>query len=126
MKKPRNTAPSSVGNTSEKSKRKLKKPQKRIDKEIRKQRRSVKLCIPKLPFSRLVRAIQLRISTEIKYWQSSAIACLHEAAEAFLVQLFEDAYSISQVSGRVTLMRRDLNCVERIYWRNGLVRGQES
>ena len=109
---------------SKRKPRKGRKPKKRVDKEIKKMRTTVKLCIPKLPFSRLVREIQRQKSDKAKYWQSSAIACLHEAAEAFLVQFFEDAYSISQTAKRVTLMPRDMHCAEMIYSRNGLMRGQ--
>jgi len=118
---PKSSAESETSSTKERSRRKNKKPKKRVEKEIRHLRRTAKLCIPKLPFSRLVRAIQQKISPETKFWQSSAIACLQEAAEAFLVQFFEDAYSITQVSRRQTLMPRDLHCVERIYSKNGVM-----
>lgn len=120
------TSRNEAAEPSKRKPRKGKKPRKKVNREIRKLRTTVKLCIPKLPFSRLVRDIQMRKSNNTKFWQSSAIACLHEAAEAFLVQFFEDAYTISQVAKRVTLMPRDMHCAEMIYSRNGLIRGQNS
>ena len=65
--------------------------------EIRKYQKSTELLIRKLPFARLVKEIAENYvttdfvgSTALR-WQSSAILALQEAAEAFLVHLFEDA-----------------------------------
>jgi histone H3/H4 len=63
--------------------------------EIRKFQRSTNLLLRKLPFSRLVREILLthytRPGMEFR-WQATALEALQHATEAYLIQLFEDAY----------------------------------
>lgn len=65
--------------------------------EIRHFQKTTDLLIRKLPFARLVREVANDfIQTEFDdgvglRWQSQAILALQEAAEAFLVHLFEDA-----------------------------------
>lgn len=66
--------------------------------EIRYYQKTSDLLIRKLPFARLVREVASDfITTQWSdgvglRWQSHAILALQEAAEAFLVHLFEDAY----------------------------------
>ena len=48
------------------------------------------LLIRRLPFQRLVREIAKDFKTDLRF-QSAAILCLPEAAEAYLVRLFDDA-----------------------------------
>jgi histone H3/H4 len=48
-----------------------------------------RLLIRKLPFQRLVREIAQDYKTDLRF-QSSAVLALQEAAEAYLVGLFED------------------------------------
>lgn len=57
--------------------------------EIRKYQKSTELLIRKLPFQRLVREIAQDYKTDLRF-QSSAVLALQEAAEAYLVGLFED------------------------------------
>ena len=57
--------------------------------EIRHYQKSSALLIRKLPFQRLVREIAQDFKTDLRF-QSVAILCLQEAAEAYLVGLFED------------------------------------
>ncbi|KAK1281756.1 histone H3.2 [Acorus calamus] len=57
--------------------------------EIRKYQKSTELLIRKLPFQRLVREIAQDFKTDLRF-QSSAVSALQEAAEAYLVGLFED------------------------------------
>ena len=65
--------------------------------EIRHFQKTTDLLIRKLPFARLVREVANDfLRTEFDdgvglRWQSQAILALQEAAEAFLVHLFEDA-----------------------------------
>ena len=56
--------------------------------EIRKYQKSTELLIRKLPFQRLVREIAQDFKTDLRF-QSSAVLALQEAAEAYLVGLFE-------------------------------------
>ncbi|KAL4759927.1 histone H3 family protein [Aspergillus foveolatus] len=87
-------------------------------KEIRKYQRSYDLLLRKLPFARLVREVALDIlpadvGSELR-WQSHAIQALQEAAEAFLVHLFEDTNLCAIHAKRVTIMQKDIQLARRI------------
>jgi histone H3 len=58
--------------------------------EIRRYQKSTELLIKKLPFQRVVREIAQDYKSDLRF-QSNAVLALQEAAEAFLVGLFEDA-----------------------------------
>ena len=58
--------------------------------DIRHFQKTSALLIRKLPFQRLVREIAQDFKTDL-WFQSAAILCLQEAAEAYLVRLFDDA-----------------------------------
>jgi histone H3 len=81
--------------------------------EIRKYQKSTELLIRKLPFQRLVREIAQDYKTDLRF-QSSAIAALQEAAEAYLVGLFEDSNLCAIHAKRVTIMPKDLQLARRI------------
>jgi histone H3 len=71
--------------------------------EIRKYQKSTELLIRKLPFQRLVREIAQDFKTDLRF-QSSAVSTLQEAAEAYLVGLFEDTNLCAIHAKRVTIM----------------------
>ena len=71
------------------------------------------LLIRKLPFQRLVREIATEFKQEIRF-QSQAILALQEAAEAYLVSLFEDTNLCAIHAKRVTIMSKDLQLAKRI------------
>lgn len=81
--------------------------------EIRKYQKSTELLIRKLPFQRLVREIAQDFKTELRF-QSSAIGALQEAAEAYLVGLFEDVNLCAIHAKRVTIMVKDIQLARRI------------
>jgi histone H3 len=81
--------------------------------EIRKYQKSTDLLIRKLPFQRLVREIAQDFKTDLRF-QSSAIAALQEAAEAYLVALFEDSNLCAIHARRVTIMPKDIQLARRI------------
>lgn len=81
--------------------------------EIRRYQKSTELLIRKLPFQRLVREIAQENKTDLRF-QSTAIAALQEAAEAYLVSLFEDVNLCAIHSKRVTIMVRDIHLARRI------------
>ena len=81
--------------------------------EIRKYQKSTELLIRKLPFQRLVREIAQEYKTELRF-QSSAVGALQEAAEAYLVSLFEDVNLCAIHAKRVTIMVRDMQLARRI------------
>nr|XP_033771279.1 histone H3-like centromeric protein A isoform X1 [Geotrypetes seraphini] len=83
--------------------------------EIRKYQKSTELLLRKLPFSRLVQEICCAFSRGFNYrWQSMALLALQEAAEAFLVRLFEDSYLCTIHAKRVTLYVQDIQLARRI------------
>ena len=63
-----------------------------------------------------VREIALNFvpGSEALRWQSQAIQALQEAAEAFLVHLFEDANLCALHAKRVTIMQKDIQLARRI------------
>ena len=71
------------------------------------------LLIRKLPFQRLVREIAQDFKTDLRF-QSAAILCLQEAAEAYLVRLFDDANLCAIHARRVTIMPKDILLARRI------------
>ena len=82
-------------------------------KEIRKYQRSTDLLIRKAPFGRLIREIARNQKEGIRFC-SSAVAALHEAAEAYLAGLFEDTNLCAVHAKRVTIMPRDIQLARRI------------
>ena len=82
-------------------------------KDIRHYQGSTALLIRKLPFQRLVREIAQDFKTDLRF-QSAAILCLQEAAEAYLVRLFDDANLCAIHARRVTIMPKDLFLARRI------------
>lgn len=82
-------------------------------KEIRRYQKSTALLIRKLPFQRLVREVAQDYQTNIRF-QAAAVAALQEAAEAYLVGLFEDTNLCAIHAGRVTIMPRDMQLARRI------------
>ena len=81
--------------------------------EIRRFQKSTDLLIRKLPFQRLVREIAQDIKRDLRF-QSTAMLCLQEAAEAYLVGLFEDTNLCAIHAKRVTILPRDLQLARRI------------
>ena len=81
--------------------------------EIRKYQKSTELLIRKLPFQRLIREIAQEFKTDLRF-QSSAILALQEAAESYLVALFEDTNLCAIHAKRVTIMPKDMQLARRI------------
>ena len=75
--------------------------------EIRKYQKSTELLIRKLPFQRLLREIAQQIKHDLRF-QSTTILALQEAAESFLVTMFEDVNVCCLHSGRVTIQIKDI------------------
>ena len=82
--------------------------------EIRRYQKSTDLLLRKLPFQRLVREIaQTHVRGDLRM-QSTALLALQEAAEAFLVTLFEDTNLCAIHAKRVTIMPKDMALALRI------------
>jgi len=81
--------------------------------EIRKYQKSTELLIRKLPFQRLVREIAQDFKTDLRF-QGTAIMALQEAAESYLVGIFEDTNLCGVHAKRVTIMAKDIQLARRI------------
>ena len=90
--------------------------------EIRKYQKSTDLLIRKLPFQRLVREIAQAMGQDNPSYlsaggyriQCAAFVALQEAAEAYLVGLFEDTLIAAVHAKRVTIMPKDMQLARRI------------
>jgi histone H3 len=81
--------------------------------EIRKYQKTTDLLIRRLPFQRLVREIAQDFKSDLRF-QSPALMALQEAAEAYLVGLFEDTNLCAIHAKRVTIMPKDIQLARRI------------
>ena len=71
------------------------------------------LLIRKLPFQRLIRELAQKFKVDVRF-RSSALMALQEAAEAYLVRLFEDTNLCAIHAKRVTIMPKDIQLARRI------------
>jgi histone H3 len=81
--------------------------------EIRKYQKSVDLLVRRLPFQRAVREIAQDFKTDLRFG-GSALLSLQEAAESYLVGLFEDTNLIAIHAKRVTIMAKDIQLCRHI------------
>ncbi len=82
--------------------------------KIRHYQKSMALLIRKLPFGRLVREIIREISTELRV-TSDTLESLQEAAEAYLVRVFEDSNLCAIHAKCVTVMPKDFALAQRLH-----------
>ena len=82
-------------------------------KEIQHYQKFTGFLIRKLPFQRLVREIAVEVAQEM-WFQSSVLLVLQEAAEAYLMGLFEDTNLCAIHARRVTIMPKDIQLARRI------------
>ena len=91
--------------------------------EIRRYQQSTECLIKRTPFNKLIKEIsqQYRVcpycpgmpSVQVRF-QSTALAALQEAAENFIVGLFEDMNLLAGHARRVTVMPQDIRLALRI------------
>jgi histone H3 len=81
--------------------------------EIRKYQKSTDLLIRKIPFQRLVKEIAQDHRADLRF-QTSAVLALQEAAEAYIVSLFEDTNLCAIHAKRITIMPKDMQLARRI------------
>ena len=84
-----------------------------LSREIRRYQRSTDLFIRKAAFQRLVREVAQDFKADLRF-QSYAILALQEAAEAYLVSLFEDTNLCAIHAKRVTILPKDMQLARRI------------
>jgi len=80
---------------------------------IRKFQRSGELLLSRLPFQRLVREVAQEITNAPRF-QASAVRALQEAAEAYVVGLFQYAQLCAVHAKHVTVMSKDIQLAHRI------------
>ena len=71
------------------------------------------MLLPRAAFQRLVRAISLEMDHTLRF-HSQALLALQEAAEAYIVGLFEDTNLCAIHAKRVTVQRSDMDLARRI------------
>lgn len=81
--------------------------------EIRKFQKGPELCIRRIVFQGVVRNITWRINRQMRF-HSQALIALQEAAEAYMVGLFEDTNLCAAHARRVTIFPRDMQLARRI------------
>nr|XP_023021613.1 histone H3.3-like [Leptinotarsa decemlineata] len=82
--------------------------------EIKRLQSTTSNLIPRLPFARVIREILMEHTTSDHRVQLEALQALQEAAELYLVQLFEDANRCAYHAKRVTVKPNDMNLVLEI------------
>ncbi|XP_063937500.1 histone H3-like centromeric protein CENH3 isoform X2 [Daucus carota subsp. sativus] len=82
--------------------------------EIRKFQKTWNLLIPAAPFIRTVREISFYLAPSITRWQAEALRAIQEAAEDFIIHLFEDAMLCAIHARRVTVMKKDWELARRL------------
>merc|ERR1711959_770479 len=81
--------------------------------EIKRYQKSTALLLPRAPFQRLVRNICSNIDSDLRF-QAQGLLALQEAAEAYLVGIFEDSNLCCLHAKRVTVMKKDMELARRI------------
>ena len=81
--------------------------------EIRRYQKSTDLLLPRAPFQRLVREITGAHDPDLRF-QAQALIALQEAAEAYLVGIFEDTQLCAIHAKRVTVQKKDMELARRI------------
>ena len=81
--------------------------------EIRRFQQSTELLIRKLPFQRLVKEVAQSYQSDLRF-QSTAILALQEAAEDYLVRMFEQVNVCAIHAGRVTIQVKDIHLWRRM------------
>ena len=99
--------------------------------EIHRYQQSTESLIRRTPFNKLIKEISQKyricpngpgIPSVQVYFQSTALAALQQAAENYLVGLFEDVNLLAVHAKRVTVMPRDIQlalriCSDQSHWR---------
>ena len=83
--------------------------------QIRKYQKSTELLIRKLPFQRLLREVVYEMKKKDYRFQSTAILAMQEAAEAFLVRMFEQCNHIAIHGKRVTVQPKDIQLWKHLF-----------
>lgn len=81
--------------------------------EIRKYQKSTELLIKRQPFQRLVREISTHYKADLRF-QSTALEALQQAAEFYMIGVFEDTNLCALHAKRSTITVEDMRLANRI------------
>lgn len=81
--------------------------------EIRKYQKTTELLIPKASMQRLVKEIAQDYTNDIRFTRE-ALNAIHEASEAYLINLFEDSVLCMAHAKRKTVYRKDMQLASQI------------
>ena len=79
--------------------------------KIRHEQRNTMNCIGNKSFLQVVRAAAQDYKTDIRF-QASAIKVLHEAAEAFLIEVLQQAKVVAKYNKRTHINNKDLQIIK--------------
>ncbi len=86
--------------------------------EIRQYQRAGKFAtqrlIPRAPFWRLAREVLGNVGSGDNRWSVAGVTALQEAAEAYLVAMFDDAQMCAIHAKRVTIFVKDMQLARRL------------
>ena len=75
--------------------------------EIKRYQKKTDSLLPRAPFQRLVRSISDGLDPELRF-RPDALLAVQEAAETYLIHLFEDTNLCAIHAKRVTVMKQDM------------------
>jgi histone H3 len=104
----------SVVDKNKKKKKRRYKPGMRALKDIRKYQKSTELLIPKSSFIRLVKEIVQKQKGDLRIQASAGLALQQEAAEMFVVNMFEYSNYCAIHGKRVNVQAKDIQLVKKI------------
>ena len=107
------SAPAQGGMKEEQRAKRRHKPGTIALREIKKYQKTVDMMLPRAPFQRLVRNICSDLDHELRF-QSQALTALQEAAEAYIVGVFEDTNLCAIHAKRSTILKKDMELARRI------------
>nr|AJO61219.1 CenH3 [Cicer arietinum] len=81
---------------------------------IRRFQKTFNLVIPAAPFIRCVKQITNQTSSHVSRWSPEAVIALQEAAEDYLVHMFENGMLCALHARRITLMKKDIELTRRL------------
>ena len=85
--------------------------------ELRHINRHMQPTVARLPFERAVREICERWGVIGMRWIESALMCLQEITEDYMIEFFEDAYLLVGHAHRLTIQPRDFDILHRVRYK---------
>lgn len=81
--------------------------------EVKRYQKSMDCLLPRAPFLRILKQIAKEHNDEMR-WNSQAVQALQEAAEAYIVGVFEDTSLCAVHAKRQTILKKDMDLARRL------------